>query len=95
MTDWLAEAEALARRGEPFAIATVVRCERPTSAKPGAKALIRQDGTVSGWIGGSCAEPVAVRRRWAPWRTGSPDFWSSWERAAHRAAARRACGSTR
>src|SRR5262249_42559347 len=56
MSDWLPEAEALARRGEPFAVATVVRCERPTSAKPGAKALIRQDGTVSGWIGGNCAE---------------------------------------
>jgi len=57
----LALAANLQRRGEPFALATVVRCEPPTSAKPGAKALIREDGTVSGWVGGACAEPVVVR----------------------------------
>ena len=73
-TDWLAEAAALARRGEPFAVATVVRCERPTSAKPGAKALIRQDGTVSGWIGGSCAEPVAVKEALGALEDGEPRF---------------------
>src|SRR5262249_61527443 len=50
--DLLALAHDLARRGEPFALATVVHCERPTSAKPGARALIRRDGAVSGWIGG-------------------------------------------
>jgi xanthine dehydrogenase accessory factor len=74
MTDWLAEAEAVARRGEPFVIATVVRCEPPTSAKPGAKALIRQDGTVSGWIGGSCAEPVAVKEALSVLAEGEPRF---------------------
>jgi len=74
VTDWLAEAEALARRGEPFAVATVVRCERPTSAKPGAKALIRRDGTVSGWIGGSCAEPVAVKEALGALEDGQPRF---------------------
>ena len=73
-TDWLAEAAALARRGEPFAVATVVRCERPTSAKPGAKALIRQDGSVSGWIGGSCAEPVAVKEALGALEDGAPRF---------------------
>jgi xanthine dehydrogenase accessory factor len=74
MTDWLVEAEALARRGEPFAVATVVRCERPTSAKPGAKALIRRDGTVSGWVGGSCAEPVAVKEAMGALEDGQPRF---------------------
>ena len=59
--DLLLLAAELRRRGEPFALATVVRCERPTSAKPGAKALIKQDGTVTGWVGGACAEPVVVR----------------------------------
>src|SRR2546425_12031460 len=59
--DLLALAADLGRRGEPFALATVVRCERPTSAKPGAKALIREDGSVSGWVGGACAEPVVLR----------------------------------
>src|SRR5262245_63734345 len=73
-SDWLAEADALARRGEPFVVATGVRCERPTSAKPGAKALIRQDGTVSGWVGGSCAEPVAVKEALGALEDGTPRF---------------------
>ena len=42
--DVLDLAVELRRTGEAFALATVVRCERPTSAKPGAKALIRGDG---------------------------------------------------
>jgi xanthine dehydrogenase accessory factor len=72
--DLLGLAYELARRREPFAVATVVRCERPTSAKPGAKALIRQDGTVSGWIGGSCAEPVAVKEALGALEDGEPRF---------------------
>src|SRR2546428_327396 len=53
-------AELLARR-EPFATAIVVRAERPTSAKPGAKAIVTPDGRLVGWIGGSCAAPVVIR----------------------------------
>src|SRR5262245_3827424 len=60
-TDILALAVELSSRGEAYALATVVRCERPTSAKPGAKALILQDGTVKGWVGGACAEPVVAQ----------------------------------
>ena len=74
MSDLLALAHELAQQGEPFALATVVRCERPTSAKPGAKALIRQDGTVSGWIGGSCAEPAVVREALRALQDGQPRF---------------------
>ena len=33
----------------------------PTSAKPGAKAIITPDGKLNGWIGGSCAAPVVIR----------------------------------
>ncbi|HXD98415.1 MAG TPA: XdhC family protein [Candidatus Acidoferrum sp.] len=68
----LARAAELQRRGEPFALATVVRCEAPTSAKPGAKALVRQDGTVEGWVGGACAEPVVVREALHALRDGRP-----------------------
>src|SRR5437899_8317203 len=70
--DLLALAADLQRRGEPFALATVVRCERPTSAKPGAKALIRDDGTVSGWGGGAWAEPTVVREAMNALRDGRP-----------------------
>src|SRR5262249_46521924 len=51
---------ALSEAGEPFALATVVRCERPTSAKPGAKAVIRPDGSLEGWVGGGCAQTLVV-----------------------------------
>lgn len=70
----LALAHTLFQQGEPFVLATVVRCERPTSAKPGAKALIRKDGTVLGWIGGSCAEPVVVQEALKALRDGQPRF---------------------
>ncbi len=40
----------------PFVLATVVRAERPTSAKPGDCALVLADGTVDGFVGGACAE---------------------------------------
>ncbi len=40
--------------GQPFALATVVRTEDATAAKAGAKAVVRADGTVVGWIGGGC-----------------------------------------
>jgi len=68
----LALAADLERRGEAFALATVVRCEAPTSAKPGAKALIRADGRVEGWVGGACAEPVVVREALGALRDGRP-----------------------
>ena len=72
--DLLGLAHELAHRREPFALATVVRCERPTSAKAGAKALIRPDGAVSGWIGGSCAEPLVVKEALEALRDGQPRF---------------------
>jgi xanthine dehydrogenase accessory factor len=68
----LALAAELERRGEPFALATVVRCEAPTSAKPGAKALVRENGTVEGWVGGACAEPVVIREALHALRDGRP-----------------------
>ena len=68
----IALAAELQRAGEAFALATVVRCEAPTSAKPGAKALVREDGTVQGWVGGACAEPVVVREALQALRDGRP-----------------------
>src|SRR4029434_10362330 len=70
--DVLDLAVELRRTGEAFALATVVRCERPTSAKPGAKARIRGDGAVTGWVGGACAEPVVVREALKALGDGQP-----------------------
>ena len=52
---------ALEADGSRFAVATVVAVQRPTSAKPGARGIVHPDGTIEGWVGGSCAQPVVVR----------------------------------
>jgi xanthine dehydrogenase accessory factor len=54
------KADELTGAGRPFATATVVRAEKPTSAKPGDRAIVTLDGTMFGWIGGSCAQPTVV-----------------------------------
>lgn len=59
--DFFTKAHELTQAGIPFATATVVRVEKPTSAKPGDKAIITLDGVMSGWIGGSCAQPTVVK----------------------------------
>jgi xanthine dehydrogenase accessory factor len=40
----------------PYVHARVVSAEAPTSAKPGAEAIVLGDGTIEGFVGGSCAE---------------------------------------
>jgi xanthine dehydrogenase accessory factor len=55
-TDLLGRAERLRAKRTPFVLATVVRAERPTSAKAGDRALILPDGTIEGFVGGDCAE---------------------------------------
>ena len=54
-------AARLLEQRQPYAVATVVRRERPSSATPGNTALITGDGTVYGFIGGSCTQPEVVR----------------------------------
>ncbi len=69
---FFADATARAARREPFAAATVVRAEKPTSAKPGAKAIVTADGALHGWIGGSCAAPTVVRESLEALADGQP-----------------------
>ncbi|GAA2560964.1 XdhC family protein [Pseudonocardia hydrocarbonoxydans] len=52
----LSRVDGLRSGRTPFVLATVVRAERPTSAKPGDCALVLADGTVDGFVGGVCAE---------------------------------------
>jgi xanthine dehydrogenase accessory factor len=49
-------AAQLRRRRVPFVHARVVLADRPTSAKPGDEALVLDDGTMVGFVGGTCAE---------------------------------------
>src|SRR5262249_60223776 len=60
-------------RGEPSALATVVRTVAATAAKAGAKAVIRADGTLSeGWIGGGCARAAVIKAAWEALADGRP-----------------------
>ena len=54
--DLLARVDGLRTRRTPFVLATVVRAERPTSAKPGDCAVVTADGMLDGFVGGVCAE---------------------------------------
>jgi xanthine dehydrogenase accessory factor len=64
----------LEQAGEPYVLATVIWCERPTSAKPGAQAIIRTNGQMTGWIGGTCAQPVVVREAVRAMREGDDPY---------------------
>ena len=61
LDDFLKKSADLVAAGEPFATATVVRCQAPTSGKPGDKAIVYPDGRLWGWIGGGCAQPVVIK----------------------------------
>ena len=62
----------LRAREEPFVLATVVAYKSPQSAKPGSKAIIKRDGTMLGWIGGGCVQPIVLREAKQALQTGSP-----------------------
>jgi xanthine dehydrogenase accessory factor len=64
----------LTQAGEPYVLATVIWCERPTSAKPGAQAIIQANGRMTGWIGGSCAQPVVLREALRAMREGDDPY---------------------
>jgi len=56
MTGLNERAEELRRNRAAYVHARVVVAEKPTSAKPGAEALVLADGTIEGFVGGACAE---------------------------------------
>ena len=73
MNNWvLQKAQELLAQGVPFALATVVRRERPTSSEPGDKAIITADGDLMGWVGGSCAQPTVIKEAQGAIADGEP-----------------------
>jgi xanthine dehydrogenase accessory factor len=71
-SDLFEKIHSLRTQGDPFVVATVVWVEKPTSARPGAKAVITGDGALTGWIGGSCAEPTVKREARKALEDGQP-----------------------
>ena len=59
---------------QPFALATVVRTQNATSAKAGAKAVIRADASVEGWIGGGCVRGAVLKAAAKALADGRPRF---------------------
>jgi xanthine dehydrogenase accessory factor len=71
------EIDRLRQEGRVFAVATIVRTVDATSAKPGAKALILEDGTLAqGWVGGGCARAAVSKAAIEAIRQGQPQFIS-------------------
>lgn len=68
----LTRAAELRRRGQSFAVATVVRVDPPASASPGDKAVVTADGALFGWIGGSCSEDLVRREALIAIADGQP-----------------------
>ncbi len=69
---FLSKADELLAKGEPFAVALVVRYQAPISGKPGNKAIVLGDGKMWGWIGGGCAQPVVVKEALKALADGQP-----------------------
>lgn len=71
--NWLDRRMAdLAADRTAFVRATVVRARRPTSARPGDRALVLEDGRVEGFVGGVCAEATVRLHALRALGTGEP-----------------------
>src|SRR5215469_10080166 len=68
----LNKATELLAQEQTFAVATVVRCQAPTSGKPGDKAIVHADGRIWGWVGGGCTQPVVIKEALKALADGRP-----------------------
>ncbi len=64
--------ESYQKKQEAVAMASIVRREAPTSGKPGDKALITQNGEITGWIGGGCTRGIVIKEALAAIEERSP-----------------------
>lgn len=69
---FLEKAMSLTKNKEPYAIAFVVNRQLPSSGKPGDKAVIEKDGTLTGWIGGGCTRGIVLKEASAALKDGKP-----------------------
>ena len=67
-----ATAAELLASGTAFVEATVVRCVAPTSARAGDRAIVLGDGTIDGFVGGSCADATVRLQALRVLETGEP-----------------------
>jgi xanthine dehydrogenase accessory factor len=81
--DILDQTTRLRAEEQPFVIATVVAYKSPQSARPGSKAIILPDGSINGWIGGGCVQPIVIREALKALQTGEPKLVSISPESAH------------
>jgi xanthine dehydrogenase accessory factor len=65
-------AARLSEERTPFVVATVVRAAHPTSVRPGFSAIVLADGTIDGFVGGTCAESSVRLYSLRALETGEP-----------------------
>lgn len=65
-------ARELADQRRSFVHATVVRAQPPASARPGDEAIVREDGSIDGFVGGVCAEGAVRTAALGTLRDGGP-----------------------
>lgn len=65
-------ARELADQRRSFVRAVVVRAQPPASARPGDEAIVREDGSIDGFVGGVCAEGAVRTAALGTLRDGGP-----------------------
>jgi xanthine dehydrogenase accessory factor len=70
--EFLEQYKELIQEKIPFATAIVVNRVEPSSGKPGDKAIILQDGTIKGWIGGGCTRGIVLKEALLAIQQGKP-----------------------
>jgi xanthine/CO dehydrogenase XdhC/CoxF family maturation factor len=66
------ELERAIKDGSPLVMATVAASRGSTPRKPGAKMVVRQDGSFTGTIGGGCGEAEVWQEAMNVLDTGKP-----------------------
>jgi xanthine/CO dehydrogenase XdhC/CoxF family maturation factor len=66
------EIERAIKDGSPLVMATVAASRGSTPRKPGAKMVVRQDGSFTGTIGGGCGEAEVWQEAMNVLDTGKP-----------------------
>src|SRR5438093_13718513 len=64
------------RRGEPLALATLVRARGSSYRRPGARMLVARDGSTVGCLSGGCLEDEVVAHAEKVIKTGLPTLLS-------------------
>lgn len=70
--EFLSTTQTLYQNKKSFAIAFVVNRKMPSSGKPGDKAVIQEDGKITGWIGGGCTRGIVIKEAYDAIKDGKP-----------------------